>query len=178
LKDLSNDLARLFQTGKIKRSDLEHYITESAHASAMLTRGLAHAGELIASFKQVAVDQASSKRRPFNLAAVANDISATMMSKLRKAGVGISIQIPGNIEMDSYPGPLEQVLTNLIDNTLLHGYDSESKTTIQIWAEVLNDTEVDLHFEDDGKGIAQEHLSRVFDPFFGPNWAKAAVVLA
>ncbi|MEB0178384.1 hypothetical protein QN368_20410, partial [Undibacterium sp. CCC3.4] len=81
------------EQGQIKRSLLINYLQEAEQASALLERGLSSAAELIRSFKQVAVDQASSKRRPFNLKKISQDILATVIIKIQQAGIQMQLDI-------------------------------------------------------------------------------------
>ena len=67
--------------------------------------------------------------------------------------------------MDSYPGPLGQVLTNLLTNALLHGFEGRTSGQVDITAERQGDGRVCLEVADDGMGIAPGMLGRIFDPF-------------
>ncbi|MCU6434819.1 PAS-domain containing protein [Undibacterium sp. Jales W-56] len=166
LRERTDDFNQLLEQGQLRRSDLQHYLEEARHASTLLERGLNHAADLISSFKQVAVDQASSKRRRFNLAKVGNDIIATVMMKIRQSGIKVHLDIAANIEMDSYPGPLEQVISNLIDNAILHGFESKIQGEVTLSAQLLGEAMVEIRFQDDGVGIRQDDVPRIFDPFF------------
>lgn len=172
LKERTGEFNKLIEQGQLRRSDLQQYVAEASHASALLERGLNAAGDLISSFKQVAVDQASSKRRRFNLAKVGSDIIATVMMKIRQSGIKVDLDIAANIEMDSYPGPLEQVISNLIDNAILHGFESKTKGEVWLSARLLNSETVEIRFRDNGVGIRQDDIPRIFDPFFTTKLGK------
>lgn len=152
--------------GSIRRSDLLGYLEAARHASELIEHGLKSAADLVASFKQVAVDQASSKRRRFHVSKVCHDVIATMMAKIRQAGLQIQMDIPLHIEMDSFPGPLDQVIGNLVDNAILHAFDGRTDGQICIVACKREQDKVEIRFEDNGAGIPAENLSRIFDPFF------------
>ena len=74
--------------------------------------------------------------------------------------------IPAELMMESYPGPLGQVVTNLINNAILHGYEGRSDGLIAVSARLSAQGWVTLSVEDHGAGIAHEALPRIFDPFF------------
>ncbi|MEB0029589.1 PAS-domain containing protein [Undibacterium sp. RTI2.1] len=169
LKERTTEFTALLEQGQIKRSLLINYLQEAEQASALLERGLSSAAELIRSFKQVAVDQASSKRRPFNLKKISQDILATVIIKIQQAGIQMQLDIADDIEMDSYPGPLEQVISNLIDNAILHGFEqftNPESGTMHLSAKRLDQETLEIRFQDNGIGIPDEDLSRIFDPFF------------
>ena len=74
--------------------------------------------------------------------------------------------MPPDIILDGYPGPYGQVLTNLINNALLHAFDKDRPGTMRLHAQLLRNAQVEIQFSDDGTGIAAENLKRIFDPFF------------
>ncbi len=164
--------AQFVAKGSVKRSDLTAYFAEAKNAGDMLTRNLHRAAELIASFKQVAVDQTNSNRRHFMLDTTIDNICLTLRTRLRKTRFIIDHQIPGHLEFDSYPGQLGQVLSSLVDNAIVHGFEGREDGTITIVAQVEREGWVSLSVSDDGNGIAPENLSRVFDPFFTTKLGK------
>lgn len=158
--------AQFAEKGSIKRSELAAYFAEAKKASDMLARNLHRAAELIASFKQVAVDQTSANRRHFMLDTTIDNICLTLGTRLRKTRFVIEHDVPGHIEFDSYPGQLGQVLGSLVDNSLMHGFEGREQGTIRIVAKAEREGWVQLTVSDDGNGIAEENIGRVFDPFF------------
>lgn len=149
----------------IRKSEFQEFMHQVVYGTQLLESNLLRAANLIQSFKQVAVDRASSQRRPFGLRAVTEEVVATLRPRLKRDPVGIAIDIAPEIELDSYPGPYGQVLVNLIENALLHGLHDRAQGTIRIGAERRDDG-VEIVVADDGWGIAAEHLPRIFDPFF------------
>lgn len=150
----------------LKRSELENYLAETTEACEQLQRNLNRASELINSFKQVAVDQTSSQRREFQLKDVIQEILMTLRPMTRKTPYAIECDIPESIVADSYPGPLGQVVTNLVHNAILHGFDGAPQGRIRIEAVPVEADQIRLTISDDGKGIPEAHLRRIFDPFF------------
>ncbi|MEW9898613.1 ATP-binding protein [Chitinivorax sp. PXF-14] len=158
-------LSGSLNAGTIRKSELMTRLADIEHAAELLARNLERAQEQIASFKQVAVDQTSEKRRPFDLLTLVNEILLTLHPTLRRTRLDIGIDVAPGIVMDSYPGPLGQVLSNLINNAVLHAFDEGAPGHVQISASRHNG-QVTLSVADNGKGILAEHLPRVFDPFF------------
>lgn len=169
------DHARRFAVdmGKgLTRSRLEAFVASTQQGSDILMRSLHHAADLVSSFKQVAVDQTSVNRRVFDLHATVVDILNTLGPTLRKTTHTVECQIPLNIEMDSYPGPLSQILSNLINNAILHGFEGREHGQIRIAARLSSEDSVEITVCDNGVGILPEHLTKVFDPFFTTKFGK------
>lgn len=149
----------------MKRSVLESFIEAVDTGSDIALRNLQRAAELVSSFKQVAVDQTSSQRRDFELAEVVGEIAITLHPMLRKSVAVLRLEIPAAIRMDSYPGPLGQVLTNLIANACVHGFSGRETGLITVRAEPLGQDKIRICVEDDGVGIPPDLQPRIFDPF-------------
>jgi signal transduction histidine kinase len=165
LQEKTDDIAGKFGATTVRRSDLASFIAASQEASALILRSLLNAADLVNSFKQVAVDQASAQRRRFNLEQASQEIVATMMNQVRKAGHTLELALPREIELDSFPGPFGQVLINLINNAMLHGFEAPGGR-MRLAASTPQPERVLVEFHDNGRGIAAEHQARIFDPFF------------
>ncbi|NRR28956.1 PAS domain-containing sensor histidine kinase [Oxalobacteraceae bacterium] len=156
---------RLASEGGVKRSTLEAHLADARHACKIMAGSLARAAELITSFKQVAVDQASGQRRPFHLDEVVHDTLATYAAQLRRANCEVVIDVEAGLVFDSYPGSVGQVLSNLINNAMLHAFEGRSRGRISVSAKSVGDS-VQLLFRDDGVGMSARTLHQIFDPFF------------
>ncbi|MCU0841619.1 MAG: PAS domain S-box protein [Thiobacillaceae bacterium] len=166
LAERTQQFTREVESGALRRSALNDYVRQSEQASQLLTRSLFQASELISHFKQVAVDQTSAQRRPFDLAEVVGEMALTLQPQFKKTTHQVELLIPAGIRMDSYPGPLGQVIGNLLTNALLHAFEGVEAGRVRIEAEPIGEGSVRMMVVDDGNGISAEHLSRIFDPFF------------
>ena len=171
LSDRLADLKRDLKNG-LKRSTLEAFLADLETGFEILFQNLNRAGELITSFKQVAVDQGSQVRRHFVLDTTVREIVTMLRPSLKPAAITVEIDVPPELEFDSYPGPLGQVLVNLINNAVLHAFEPGQAGVIGISAAYTHGAGDDarqwvrLTVRDNGKGIPPEHLPRIFDPFF------------
>ncbi len=155
----------------IRRSQLDAFLSDVAEGSALAQASLERAANLVRDFKQIAVDQTSSRRRTYDLARLVGEMMATLRLRHKQSPVGIEVRIPDGIAMDSYPGAIEQIITNLVENAMIHGCEGRSECAIEIAAQARNDR-VRLSVGDNGSGIAPEHLRRIFDPFFTTRLGK------
>jgi signal transduction histidine kinase len=143
----------MLHTNTLKKSSLTLFGNNLIDASQLIERNLNRAIELVSDFKQVAVDTASSRRRVFNLRNTVHDVVKMFNRQIRQSNHQIDIDIANNIELDSYPGPFEQVLANLINNSLLHGFEHLKTGLIQISAKTTTDHFIEFCYEDNGCGI-------------------------
>jgi PAS domain S-box-containing protein len=150
----------------LRRSTLDNYLAQSAEASDILVRNLQRAAELVANFKQVAVDHTSSQRRPFSLTQLVTELVPPLRIAAKQRPIKVELAVEPDLAMDSYPGPLAQVISNLVDNCLLHGFDDGRGGTIRIAAASRTRDVIALSIADDGAGMAPDVIARVYDPFF------------
>jgi len=168
---LFSDSMKAFQQkvikGELTKSDLDSFITESNEVKNLLNANLEKSANLIQNFKQVAVDQASSVRRQFDIKTTLEKVISTLTPLLDKNAHKLKFVCPKSIFIDSYPGPIGQVLTNLINNSILHGFEQQINGEMTLSVAINKDQkQITIIFEDNGKGIPIEHLDRIFDPFF------------
>jgi PAS domain S-box-containing protein len=167
LSDQTSKLLVDYHNNKgIKRSSLENYFHDVDKAGDILVRNLHRAADLVNSFKQVAIDQTSSQRRTFLLEEITSEILLTLWPVIRKTPFTVEQSIPNDFTLESYPGPLGQVLTNLVNNALLHGFEGRNQGTVEVGACNSVDGWVEITVKDDGVGIPASNLTRIFDPFF------------
>lgn len=161
-----NEFRRQVEEGTLRKSDLQVFLSRCGEGAELIVSSTQRAAELVASFKQVAVDQTSDRRRDFDLAETVQDVLRSMRPSFKGRDWVIACDIPAGIRCDGYPGPLGQVIANLVQNAVLHGFRDRSRGRVQVTAQLLDGERVQLAVADDGYGIPAESLTRIFDPFF------------
>jgi len=165
LQEKLNDLAMEYKAGTMKRSALEKFFEVSAETLEITMTNLTRAAELITSFKQVAVDQSSEDRRTFNFKKYLNDVLISLKHEYKRTRHKVEVTGPDDIVIDSFPGALSQVITNLLMNSLIHAFDRDDEGLIRFDIS-MDGGMVKLLYSDNGKGIPPENLPRIFEPFF------------
>ncbi|NRR30493.1 PAS domain-containing protein [Oxalobacteraceae bacterium] len=165
LVDQTRAFRRACEDG-IKRSTLQNFVQDIESGGDIVLRNLHRAIDLVASFKQVAVDRATSQYRQFALSDLLNEILLVLVPTFKKTGIRVRQEIPAGILMHSYPGPFGQVLINLINNGLTHAFEERSEGDICISARQLDEGWIEVCVADNGSGIAPENMRRIYDPFF------------
>ena len=165
---LQTETARLFgmlESGAMKRTDLDTYLGVAKESSELIFRNLRRADHLVKSFKQVAVDQSTEERRSIDLAEYLDEILTSLQPRLRKTKHSVRIECAPALQVNTFPGALYQVITNLVMNSLAHGFEKKETGTITIAARIEGD-DVWLDYRDDGCGMNEDVRRRVFEPFF------------
>ena len=163
--DHTRTIVRKKESG-LTRAALSAYLADASEGLAIMERNLHRAVELIQSFKQIAVDQTSSHTRRFLLDTLVSETLLTLSPSLKKSPIDVIRDIPTDIFLESFPGPLEQVLINLIDNAITHAFEGRTSGRIGISAKPAAPGWVEIVVEDDGVGISAENLRRIYDPFY------------
>jgi signal transduction histidine kinase len=156
----------LRSNGALRRSQLEEFVRTSRDAAQQLVANLHRAAELIQSFKQVAVDRSHAERRQFNLSEATDQIIASLRPVLKRAPIGLSVDVPEGLIIDGYPGSYGQILTNLFLNAVNHAFPDGRSGTISISARARGQDDIEINFTDDGAGMTPDVQRQAFDPFF------------
>lgn len=150
----------------MKKSDLEQFIAEVDQGTEVIERNVRVASNLVQRFKEVAVNQTSEKRCALNLHDVVEGVTIVMGPMLRQHSCTVTNQTPQDIALNSYPGFISQVLTNLIANACTHAFDNRPGGKIHVAVHRVDGKRIMLIVSDNGVGIDPKKLPRIFDPFF------------
>ncbi|MES2582242.1 MAG: hybrid sensor histidine kinase/response regulator [Pseudomonadota bacterium] len=165
LNDKTQHLVRAMQTG-IKRSELDQYLGNATQACDLVLTTLNKSASLISSFKRIALTEARSERRRFDLATHVADIAHAVAPMLEDKAIALRLDVPEGITMDSYPEAVHEALQHLIHNARLHGFAQTQTGEVTVSFEAVDDPWIVLRVTDNGGGIPAAHLGRIFDPFF------------
>ena len=158
-------LHQAYQAGTVTHEEFEEYLDTARESCASLLANLRRAAALVRSFKQVAVDQSAEQRRPFNVRAYIEEVLTSLSPKLKKTRHQVGVDCPADLVFTGDPGVLSQILTNLVENSLVHGFDGWDEGHIDIRVKADNAVLV-IIYSDDGRGMAADHLEKIFEPFF------------
>jgi PAS domain S-box-containing protein len=166
LQDSVHELAAQFEAGTLRKSTLAEFVSSSRAACAIILRGVERSARLVGQFKGVAVDQSSNRRMHFDLLQTIEGVIESLKPSLKHAQVRIEILIDPGIELDSFPGALEQVIINIVMNATTHAFPDGGPAKITLSGWVPGDGSVRLSIADDGCGMSDEVAARAFEPFF------------
>jgi PAS domain S-box-containing protein len=165
LREQTRDFAESYRAERLTRGEMQSYLRAAEEASDSLLTNLRRAASLVQSFKQVAVDQASDQRRRFNLKEYLDEILDSLRPQLKRTGHAINVDCPDDLELDSFPGAFSQIVTNLVMNSLQHGFDNIECGRADISVH-RNDRGLRFAYSDNGCGMSEADAKRIFEPFF------------
>jgi len=165
IQDRQRTMKDAIDRGELRRSTLDQFFVDTIELTDLAARSSRRAAGLVSSFKQIAVDQTSVQRRQFLLQEVIDDVLATLTPTYRDTPWEISASIPPLKPADSYPGPLGHVITNLVQNALIHAFVGRQTGTVWITAVGTAESAI-ITVRDNGVGMDTGTLSLIFDPFF------------
>jgi signal transduction histidine kinase len=151
---------------RVTRSLLDKHVDFVTKGSDVLVSNLKRAGKLVQGFKQLAVDRATEQQRVFVLLEVIDEVLLAMGPTLRRSPYKLDIQVPADLKMKSYPGPLTQIIVNFINNALVHAFDGRTEGHMVLDASINQENQIEIVFSDDGCGMPEHVVKHVFDPFF------------
>lgn len=166
--EISKDIKKSYEEDKVTQEEFEEYLSISNELASLINSNLKRAANLVKSFKQVAVDQTSEEKREFYLRKYIEEILASIHSVTKKTKLNIFIYCDDSIRINSYPGAISQILTNLIMNSIIHGYKKNENGILSVEVKKY-DEKIKIIYKDDGKGIPKDNLEKIFDPFFTTN---------
>ena len=165
LSDISKNIVKLYKADNLSKDEFEDYIKSIEDVSSSSLTSINKASELIRSFKKVSVDQTNEETRVFNLNEYTHELILSLSTIMKNRPISVHVVIPKKLNINSLPGAYGQIITNLIMNSLIHGYNKEDKGNIYINAFQYKKN-ITILYKDDGKGIDEKNLNKIFDPFF------------
>ena len=154
-----------FENKTMSKTDLTKYFSSTIESSELILQHLLQTADLIKSFKMVSADQTANEKRKFNVKSYLENIILSLRPELKNKPHRIKINCDDDIQIDSYPGAMAQVVTNMVFNSLIHAFDDGDTGTIEIEV-TQNASQIILKYSDNGKGVSKEDIKKIFDPFF------------
>jgi C4-dicarboxylate-specific signal transduction histidine kinase len=166
LQDKLTVMQEKFDEKRISTSEFERFLSDCDENLQIIYRNLGRAADLVTSFKQVAVDQSSEVDRDIHIPSFMNDVLISVKPRrLDPEKFPIRISCPDNLTVRAKAGPLNQVLINLIVNSMIHAFDGYENGQIDISFSMQNDSELEMVYSDNGKGVPSDISRKIFDPF-------------
>ncbi len=170
LENQLQDVVKLYRNAQLSREEYENFLDNAVEGIQIILRNLEAAANLVSSFKLVAVDQSSEALREFKLKEYLKAILLSLQPEIKQTRIQVEVNCSDDLVIKSYPGDFSQIFTNLIMNSILHGFnDGNDAGTISIDVTENGNGSLTITYSDTGKGIRSEIIPQIFDPFFTTN---------
>ncbi|CAI8166427.1 MAG: Sensor kinase CckA [Pseudidiomarina mangrovi] len=166
LRDQMQAMNTALSERKLTQQQLQEFLQTGNDAMQLLENNLSRASDLIGSFKQVAVDQTSESVREFNLKKYLQEVIQSLRPRWKNTQHQIELECDDSITLTAPAGAFAQIFTNLIVNSLFHGFEAQVRGHIQIVVRAIDDQQLQFIYRDNGKGLTAEQMEKLFDPFF------------
>ncbi|MCP4691363.1 MAG: hybrid sensor histidine kinase/response regulator [Desulfobacterales bacterium] len=158
----------LFQKEIMTRKDLEEHLRLINKTGDLLFRNLQRTGDLIQSFKRVAVDRSTEERRRFRLNSYFHNVIKSLGPLWKGKEIRIDVACDEDLEYTGAPGEFAQILTNFLQNSVIHGFKNRDEGQVAITVN-QRDGRLLIKYRDNGKGVSPDDLPKIFDPFYTTN---------
>jgi len=165
LEELTCNIQKSFDNKQITLSEMKQYLDGTNEAIQIILTNTQRSATIIGNFKQIAADQTSFDYHEINLKSYLDRITQSLTPEFKRRPITVNTLCDEQIKLFTLPGALAQVLTNLIMNSLIHGFELEQVGTINIRARKKNDRVV-ISYQDNGKGVSAENLVKMYEPFY------------
>lgn len=164
--DHHRSLSHSMTDGKLSRTQFDEFVASMGEGLHISERNILRAAEMVNKFRQVAVDQTSEQRRAFDLKVFADEVLITLSPSFKRTHIELETRIPDGLLLDSFPGPLGQVINNLLMNALIHAFDEKTDGHIWLSADSPEAERIRISIRDDGAGMSATVREHIFDPFY------------
>jgi two-component system NtrC family sensor kinase len=164
-RELVAELEGLLSKEEVTESELRERLSLLDDTSQLALANLKRTADMVQSFKRTAVDQASEAERDYDMQELVSDVLKGFHNAVKTTPITIDTNVPPNLYLYGPAGMLEQLLTNLLQNSRMHAFADGTRAgriNLQISAD---DNTVHIHYADDGAGMDAATLAHAFEPF-------------
>jgi two-component system NtrC family sensor kinase len=166
LVDRQRSTARALREQTLRKSELQAALDTNIDGNELVLNNVRRAADIIRNFKQLAIDQTTEMRRGFALDVVLQEVLSSVRPMVRHTPYRIATDLAPDLAMDSFPGPLGQVITNIVQNAVVHGFEGREQGVLTVHCMAHGEQRVRIVCSDDGVGMDEEVRARMFDAFF------------
>ena len=150
---------------KLSVKDMSQFVSQHQQCLPMMERNLQRSKEIIDNFKRMATEQSDFKQEEISLSEYYQRLIKTLSPLLKRKKAQLSFTGCDNDYLMTYPGCHAQILTNLVNNSVQHGFLAYGENDINVAIQQSPQGFV-VDYYDNGVGIAKENEKKIFEPFY------------
>lgn len=165
LQDLICQLKKHLANDTLSIEEFTVFLEQTDEIIPLIINNMQRATQLIQSFKQIAVTQTSNAHYKFSLKKLVDDCVLSLKNQLKQKSINVLVNIDNDLELDTEPGVFAQVVSNFIQNSIIHGFEDSTTGEIELQAS-MNSHQLEITYYDNGKGMDATQLTRLYEPFY------------
>lgn len=150
----------------IRKEELTKCINDTQKTLSIISNNLEGIASLISNFNELLREQSESELCQFDLRYYLNMIYQTQKMRFAHIQYEFILNCPSPFIINSYPGVFFQIISNLMLNSFTHGFEKRDNCIISIIVSMEKEKQIKLVYKDNGQGIPEENLDKIFNPFF------------
>lgn len=154
-KDIKDDLTK---------ENIIDALADIEESLVLVENNLKKSVDVISRIRLASSIDLESNKDLFSLKCLLCDIVGSFDQVLESKDYRINISCSEDITLQSYAGAYREIFTNLIDNSICHGFNGRISGEINIHAEKY-ENRLEIRYSDDGLGFEVNDKKSVFEPF-------------
>jgi len=162
--ELINEVDELMKNGQLTKKSFNNFINDSVILTDIMSNNLQRIARLVDRFKLVSVKNMNTDMMDVDIRLhLQNTINDHF---LRKKSVEVVLTVNGGKIIHSYPAAWHIIVDQLIENSILHGFEeNQISRKIIITLQQQDENNWQFYYEDNGRGLSADIAKNVFDPF-------------
>ena len=166
LEDKVQEIRILVDQNQLRKSEFDSFLSLLYQISGIISRNLKRTANLVNNFKKVSTDRSRYSREHFALVPYIQEVLQSLSPEIKKTQLKFSVLGNEALTLNSFPGVIAQIVSNLVLNSIKHGFDEGDTGELIFEVMSLDEDNVQLLYSDNGKGAEEEVVQQIFEPFF------------
>ncbi len=176
LLSLTEEIEKEYLSDTLDENSFKKYLEELKALTKLIYENLNNVAHLTKTFKMITGYKESEEKEKLLLYEYLNAAIMSLQHSIKNTNIKINLECDENITLYSYGSSYCEIINNLVLNSVNHAYPFNEEGVIDINISLSSDNLI-LIYKDYGKGISQENISKVFEPFFTTNRGDSSMGL-